>query len=116
MEIPGIESAISSKTLWSQEVVSVQNIPESNVKFYRSAYDVNAYVGLLAIAIRPSDGKGLAVRLVPLEKSRLMPAPGFPFTLPRRVSYTTPQYNTYTRSLILDEFSRLQFYVNLQCS
>ena len=70
-------------------LVSVPNIPGLNTK----SYDVKGYI--LLIATRPLDGDVKpGIPLGAFEKNKLMPEPGFSFTLPH--SYITLQYYTYT--------------------
>ena len=63
--------------------------------FIDAPYDVKAYV--LLIAIRQSDGDVKPGRLLcALDNNRLMPAPGFPFTLTHLIFITHKLYNNTT--------------------
>ena len=64
-----------------QSLIYVPNLSGFNPKTCHRAYDVKAYVLLIAIRLLDGDVKTIAALLVLFNKTRLMPALGFPFTL-----------------------------------
>ena len=81
--------------LQAQSLLSVPNIPGLNPNSLHTSYDVKANVLLIVIRppyrnVKPSGLLG-AIR-----KNKLMPAPGFPFTLPHIIFITPTIQHTYT--------------------
>ena len=95
----------------------VPNISGLNPKSLLKVYDMKAYVLLIAIRpsvehVKPGGSLGAFDRIY-----RLMPAPGFLFTLPHLtfITYTLHQNTIIMHTRILHTFLYLQIHIVLHC-